>query len=72
MPTTPWAARLVNELVDAADERVLAKPIARNGRLDLLIVEELGCMEPGQARRDDVVVGGRARRSSGGSGVCRS
>jgi DNA replication protein DnaC len=36
------AAALVNELVEAADERVLSRAIARYGRLDLLCVDELG------------------------------
>jgi DNA replication protein DnaC len=36
------AAALVNELVEAADERLLAKTIARYGRLDLLCLDELG------------------------------
>lgn len=39
------ATRLVNELVEAADEKVLAKTIARYGRVDLLCIDELGYME---------------------------
>lgn len=39
------ATRLVNELVKAADEKVLAKIIARYGRVDLLCIDELGYME---------------------------
>ncbi|MFD0474829.1 ATP-binding protein [Nonomuraea thailandensis] len=39
------AARLVNELVEAADELVLNKTIARYGRVDLLCIDELGCLE---------------------------
>ena len=39
------ATRLVNELVEAADDRVLAKTIARYGRVDLLMIDELGYME---------------------------
>ncbi len=35
------ATKLVNELVEAADERVLTKTIARYGRVDLLCVDEL-------------------------------
>jgi DNA replication protein DnaC len=35
-------ATLVNELVEAADERTLAKTIGRYGRLDLLCLDELG------------------------------
>ena len=40
------AAKLVNELVEAADDKQLTKTIARYGRVDLLcIVDELGYME---------------------------
>jgi DNA replication protein DnaC len=39
------ATKLVNELVEAADERVLTKTIGRYGRVDLLCVDELGYME---------------------------
>ena len=39
------ATRLVNELVEAADEKMLASTIARYGRVDLLMVDELGYME---------------------------
>ena len=39
------AAELVNELVEAADEKMLAKTIARYGRVDLLCIDELGYME---------------------------
>ena len=35
-------AQLVNELVEAADERVLSRVVARYGRLDLLCLDELG------------------------------
>ena len=35
----------MNELVEAADEKVLAKTIARYGRVDLLCIDELGYME---------------------------
>ena len=35
-------AQLVNELVEAADERRLARLVARYGRYDLLCVDELG------------------------------
>jgi DNA replication protein DnaC len=35
------ATRLVNELVEAADEKMLAKTIARYGRVDLLCIDEL-------------------------------
>ena len=39
------ATKLVNELVEAADEKMLAKTIARYGRVDLLCIDELGSME---------------------------
>jgi len=39
------AAKLVNELVEAADERQLSKTVARYGRVDLLCLDELGYME---------------------------
>jgi DNA replication protein DnaC len=39
------AAKLVNELVEAADERQLSRTIARYGRVDLLCIDELGYME---------------------------
>ena len=39
------ATRLVNELVEAADEKTLLRTINRYGRADLLIVDELGYME---------------------------
>lgn len=39
------ATRLVNELVEAADDKTLAKTVARYGRVDLLIIDELGYME---------------------------
>ncbi len=39
------ATKLVNELVEAAEEKVLAKTIARYGRVDLLCIDELGYME---------------------------
>ena len=35
-------AQLVNELVEAADERVLSRVVGRYGRLDLLCLDELG------------------------------
>jgi DNA replication protein DnaC len=35
----------VNELVEAEDEKMLAKTIARYGRVDLLCIDELGYME---------------------------
>jgi DNA replication protein DnaC len=36
------AAALVNELAEAADERMLSRLVARYGRLDLLCLDELG------------------------------
>ncbi|MHA7145350.1 IS21-like element helper ATPase IstB [Arthrobacter sp. TmT3-37] len=39
------ATRLVNELVEAEDDKVLARTIARYGRVDLLCIDELGYME---------------------------
>lgn len=36
------AAQLVNELAEAADERILARTVARYARLDLLCLDELG------------------------------
>ncbi|UOB15894.1 IS21-like element helper ATPase IstB [Streptomyces sp. HP-A2021] len=39
------ATKLVNELVEAADEKILTKTIARYGRVDLLCIDELGYME---------------------------
>ncbi|MGC0367646.1 DNA replication protein DnaC [Rhodococcus sp. 27YEA15] len=35
----------MNELVEAADEKQLARTIARYGRVDLLLIDELGYME---------------------------
>jgi DNA replication protein DnaC len=35
-------AKLINDLVEAADERVLSRVVARYGRLDLLLLDELG------------------------------
>jgi transposase len=39
------ASKLVNELVEAADERQLSKLIARYGRVDLILIDELGYLE---------------------------
>ena len=39
------ATKLVNELVEAADEEMLTKTIARYGRADLLASDELGYMK---------------------------
>jgi DNA replication protein DnaC len=35
------ATKLVNELVEAADEKILTQTIARYGRVDLLCIDEL-------------------------------
>jgi IstB-like ATP binding protein len=39
------ASKLVNELVEAADDKQLSKTINRYGRVDLLCLEELGYMQ---------------------------
>ena len=39
------AAKLVNELAEAAGDRQLSKTIARYGRVDLLCIDELGYLE---------------------------
>ncbi|MGH3322796.1 MAG: IS21-like element helper ATPase IstB, partial [Nocardioidaceae bacterium] len=39
------AAALVNELVEAADDKHLSRTIARYGRVDLLCLDELGYLE---------------------------
>ena len=36
------ASKLVNELAEAADDRQLSRTIARYGRVDLLLIDELG------------------------------
>jgi DNA replication protein DnaC len=36
------AAALVNDLVEAADDRALTRAVARYGRLELLCLDELG------------------------------
>ena len=38
-------AQLVNELVEAADDRVLSRVVGRYGRLDLLLLDELGYVQ---------------------------
>jgi DNA replication protein DnaC len=38
-------AQLVNELVEAADERQLSRVVGRYGRLDLVLVDELGYVQ---------------------------
>lgn len=39
------ASKLVNELVEAADGKQLTKLINRYGRVDLILVEELGYLQ---------------------------
>ena len=39
------AAQLVNELVEAADERKLSRLVTRYGKLDLLCLDELGYVQ---------------------------
>jgi DNA replication protein DnaC len=39
------AAQLVNELVEAADDRQLSRTVARYGRLELLLLDELGYLQ---------------------------
>jgi DNA replication protein DnaC len=39
------AAKLVNELAEAADERRLSRTVARYGRVDLLLIDELGYLQ---------------------------
>jgi DNA replication protein DnaC len=41
------ASKLVNELAEAADDKQLSKTVARYGRVDLLLVDELGCAPRG-------------------------
>jgi DNA replication protein DnaC len=38
-------AQLVNELVEAADDRILSRVVGRYGRLDLLCLDELGYVQ---------------------------
>jgi DNA replication protein DnaC len=40
-----FATKLVNELVEAADEKPLSKTIARYGHVELLCIDELGYMK---------------------------
>lgn len=51
------ATKLVNELVEAADEKVLTKTIARYGRVDLLCIDELGLYGAGPQGRQAAVPG---------------
>jgi DNA replication protein DnaC len=57
------ASKLVNELVEAADDRQLTKTIARYGRVDLLCLDELGYMERPARRRTALPGIDRTRRA---------
>ena len=46
------ASKVVNELVEAADDKQLSKAIARYGRVDLLCLDELGYMELDRRRAE--------------------
>jgi DNA replication protein DnaC len=39
------ASKLVNKLVEAANDKQLTKPIIRYGRVDLILVHELGYLQ---------------------------
>lgn len=58
-------AQLVNELVEAADERVLSRVVARYGRLDLLCLDE-SRIRPNRPSRSGITVPDhhRTRRTS--------
>ena len=45
------ASKLVNELAEAAGDRELSRTVARYGRVDLLLIDELGYLQPGPPRR---------------------
>ncbi|SNT06025.1 IstB-like ATP binding protein [Actinoplanes regularis] len=62
------AAKLVNKLVEAADDKQLTKTIARYGRVDLLCIDELGYTELRQTRRRTAVPGPHRTR---GEEQCR-
>ena len=58
-------AQLVNELVEAADERQLSRVVGRYGRLDLLCLDELGYVQHRPPRRRAAVPDHhRTRRTS--------
>jgi hypothetical protein len=42
---SPSSAALVNELAEAADQRQLSRVVGRYGRLDLLLLDELGYVQ---------------------------
>ena len=59
------AAGLVNELVEAADDRALTRALARYARLDLLLIDELGYLhlDPRGAELLFQVITDRAERA---------
>ncbi len=63
-------AKLVNELVEAADDRVLSRVVARYGRLDLLLLDELGYVhiDPRGAELLFQIITDREERASIGIG----
>jgi len=64
-------AKLVNELVEAADDRVLSRVVARYGRLDLLLLDELGYVQidPRGAELLFQIITDREERASIGIGT---
>ncbi|MGB8962222.1 MAG: IS21-like element helper ATPase IstB, partial [Pseudonocardiaceae bacterium] len=64
-------AKLVNELVEAADDRVLSRVVARYGRLDLLLLDELGYVniDPRGAELLFQIITDREERASIGIGT---
>ena len=64
-------AKLVNELVEAADERVLSRVVGRYGRLDLLLLDELGYvqLDPRGAELLFQIITEREERASIGIGT---
>jgi DNA replication protein DnaC len=57
---------VVNELVEAADDKQLTKLINRYARVDLILVDKLGYPQTGPARRRAVVRSShRTRRALG-------
>jgi DNA replication protein DnaC len=64
-------AQLVNELVEAADERQLSRVVARYGRLDLLLLDELGYVQidPRGAELLFQIITEREERASTGIGT---
>jgi DNA replication protein DnaC len=64
-------AQLVNELAEAADDRVLSRVVGRYGRLDLLLLDELGYVkiDPRGAELLFQVITEREERASIGIGT---